>query len=86
MQCVIVCGGLATRLGNIAGDIPKSMIKINGEPFLALRKRTYASEFGREWVTSRRQNPLAADERFRRSNGGLVEKRDISWRVGPECS
>lgn len=34
MQMVILCGGLATRLGNIAKDTPKSMINIEGKPFL----------------------------------------------------
>ena len=34
MQMVILCGGLATRLGDIAKDIPKSMINIDGKPFL----------------------------------------------------
>ena len=34
MQMVILCGGLATRLGDIAKETPKSMIKIEGKPFL----------------------------------------------------
>ena len=34
MQIVILCGGLATRLGDIAKNNPKSMIEINGKPFL----------------------------------------------------
>ena len=34
MQIVILCGGLATRLGDLAKDIPKSMIDIEGIPFL----------------------------------------------------
>ena len=34
MQIVIICGGLATRLGSIVKNIPKSMIRINGKPFL----------------------------------------------------
>ncbi len=34
MQIVILCGGLATRLGSLAKDIPKSMIQIKGKPFL----------------------------------------------------
>lgn len=34
MQMVILCGGLATRLGKLAKNIPKSMIKIEGKPFL----------------------------------------------------
>lgn len=31
---VIFCGGLATRLGDLTKDTPKSMIKIEGKPFL----------------------------------------------------
>ncbi len=34
MQIVIPCGGLATRLGEIAENTPKSMIEINGRRFL----------------------------------------------------
>lgn len=34
MQIVILCGGLATRLGSLAKDIPKSMIQIKDKPFL----------------------------------------------------
>ena len=34
MQMVIFCGGLATRLGEVAKDTPKSMILIEGRPFL----------------------------------------------------
>lgn len=34
MQMVILCGGLATRLGTLVKDIPKSMIQIEGKPFL----------------------------------------------------
>lgn len=31
---VILCGGFATRLGDIVKNIPKSMIQIEGKPFL----------------------------------------------------
>jgi len=34
MQIVILAGGLATRLRPLTNDIPKSMIKMNGRPFL----------------------------------------------------
>lgn len=34
MQMVIPCGGLATRLGDIAKNTPKAMLSINGKPFL----------------------------------------------------
>ena len=34
MQAVILCGGLATRLGSLTQKQPKSMINIAGKPFL----------------------------------------------------
>lgn len=34
MQIVILAGGLASRLGNLASHCPKSMIRIAGKPFL----------------------------------------------------
>ena len=34
MQIAIICGGLATRLENLAKNIPKSMIEIQEKPFL----------------------------------------------------
>lgn len=34
MQVVILAGGLATRLGDLTGDHPKSLLKIQGKPFL----------------------------------------------------
>jgi len=37
MQIVIPCGGLATRLGELTKYTPKSMIDINGRPFLELQ-------------------------------------------------
>ena len=44
MQCVILAGGLATRLRPITERIPKSMIEVRGRPFLEyqidLLKRT----------------------------------------------
>lgn len=39
MQMVIACGGLATRLGAIARDTPKSMVDVNGKPFLEYQLR-----------------------------------------------
>ena len=33
-QAVIICGGLASRLGNKSKNIPKSLIKIKNKPFL----------------------------------------------------
>lgn len=37
--CIILCGGLATRLGNLASETPKSLLKINSKPFLFYQLR-----------------------------------------------
>jgi NDP-sugar pyrophosphorylase family protein len=34
MQAVILCGGLATRLGSLTADCPKSMVQVCGHPFI----------------------------------------------------
>ncbi|HSH61113.1 MAG TPA: NTP transferase domain-containing protein [Acidimicrobiales bacterium] len=33
MQCVILAGGLGTRMRQVAGDLPKALIPVNGVPF-----------------------------------------------------
>ena len=44
LSCAILCGGLATRLRPITETIPKSLIPINGEPFIAHQLRLLHSE------------------------------------------
>ena len=34
-QCVVLMGGLATRLGGLAADMPKPMLPVDGRPFLS---------------------------------------------------
>lgn len=34
-QCVILAGGLATRLGDIAAETPKPVLEVGGRPFIA---------------------------------------------------
>ncbi|HZS55126.1 MAG TPA: nucleotidyltransferase family protein [Bryobacteraceae bacterium] len=43
LPCAILCGGLATRLRPITEKIPKSLIPINGEPFIAHQLRLLRS-------------------------------------------
>src|SRR5467141_3511852 len=33
MQCVILAGGLGTRIAAVAPDLPKALIQVAGEPF-----------------------------------------------------
>lgn len=39
LPCAILCGGLATRLRPVTEKIPKSLIEIRGEPFVAHQLR-----------------------------------------------
>ncbi len=43
LSCVIVCGGLATRLRPVTETIPKSLIPIAGEPFISHQLRLIRS-------------------------------------------
>src|SRR5262245_20799647 len=44
MQCVILAGGLATRLYPMTRTIPKSLIPINGRPFVEYQLSRLAAE------------------------------------------
>jgi NDP-sugar pyrophosphorylase family protein len=33
MQCLILAGGLGTRMQHLSGDLPKALIPVNGRPF-----------------------------------------------------
>ena len=33
MQCVVLAGGLGTRLSSVAGDTPKTLMRVGGRPF-----------------------------------------------------
>lgn len=44
LQCVILCGGLGTRLGALTAETPKPLLAVDGEPFL----ETLIFEIGRQ--------------------------------------
>jgi NDP-sugar pyrophosphorylase family protein len=46
----ILCGGLGTRLGELAGDLPKPMIDVGGRPFLERVVESFAERGMREFV------------------------------------
>jgi NDP-sugar pyrophosphorylase family protein len=49
-QVVILAGGLGTRLGSGAGDLPKALVPIRGEPFAHHQLRLLAKQGVREVV------------------------------------
>lgn len=48
MQAVVLAGGLATRLGSLAKDKPKSLVTVLGRPFLAWQLDLFARSGIRE--------------------------------------
>jgi NDP-sugar pyrophosphorylase family protein len=50
MQAVILAGGLGTRLGDLAGGLPKPMVDVNGKPFLELQLELLRKEGLRDFV------------------------------------
>jgi len=43
LPCAILCGGLATRLRPMTESLPKSLVAVNGEPFIAHQLRLLRS-------------------------------------------
>ena len=44
-ECVILAGGVASRLGPKAGDLPKTLVPVGGRPFADLQL-TWLAEQG----------------------------------------
>ncbi|RYZ41256.1 MAG: hypothetical protein EOP49_29030, partial [Sphingobacteriales bacterium] len=67
MECIILAGGLGTRLQETIGSLPKCMAPVNGEPFLhylleylgkegctsIILSLGYKNEVIREWLSER---------------------------------
>ena len=34
LPCIILCGGIGSRLGNVVNNIPKCLVEVNGKPFI----------------------------------------------------
>lgn len=52
MQCVILAGGLGTRIKGRSGDLPKALIPVLGKPFLAYQLEWLARQNVRRIVVS----------------------------------
>ena len=76
--CAILCGGLATRLRPITQDIPKSLVPVNGEPFLAHQLRLLRSR-GVEKVVLCVGHLGEMIQEFVRNNGDFGLRIDCSY-------
>jgi len=52
MQCVLLAGGLGTRIRSRSGDIPKSLIEVHGRPFIFYQLKWLAQQGVRDVVLS----------------------------------
>ncbi len=52
LQCVILAGGLGTRVRHLTGDRPKALIPVNGEPFASHQLHWLARQGVKEVVYS----------------------------------
>jgi NDP-sugar pyrophosphorylase family protein len=52
LQCVLLAGGLGTRVRHLTGDRPKALIPVNGEPFASHQLRWLADQDIKEVVYS----------------------------------
>ncbi|MGY3861119.1 nucleotidyltransferase family protein [Aeromonas lacus] len=51
-EAVILAGGMGTRLKSITGDMPKPMVKVNGQPFLYILMKRLADHGCRKIILS----------------------------------
>jgi D-glycero-D-manno-heptose 1,7-bisphosphate phosphatase len=86
MKVAILCGGLGTRLGNLARELPKAMIPVAGRPFLEYvidsfrgleivlltghKSEVIEAHFGARVAYSREREPLG-------TGGALRQARDL---------
>ena len=50
LQCVILAGGLGTRVRHLTGELPKALLPVNGAPFTDLQLQRLAAQGVREVV------------------------------------
>src|SRR3954453_20561524 len=52
MQCVLLAGGMGTRVQSRSGDIPKALIEVHGRPFIFYQLKWLAQQGVRDVVVS----------------------------------
>jgi NDP-sugar pyrophosphorylase family protein len=80
-QAVIICGGLGTRLRPLTYDIPKSMIPVNGKPFLQFIIEFFRDQGVKRFVLCTGRLHENIEAHFGNGNGFGVE---ITHSVEPE--
>lgn len=83
MQVVILCGGMGTRIRDIAEELPKPMIPIGGRPILWHIMETYARQGFRDFVLCLGYKSWVIKQYF--LNYGLASS-DLTIGLKPHCS
>ena len=72
-SCLILGGGLGSRLGSLTGKIPKPLVEVNGEPFIRHQLRWLASQG-------------IADIVYSTGHLGHLIRQELDHRPVPGCS
>jgi len=71
-DCVILCGGLGTRLQSVVSDVPKVMAQVNGRPFLDLIIEYLKSQGIRRIILCTGYKADFIEDYYRKNNFGLT--------------
>ncbi len=83
-QCVILAGGLATRLGDIARDTPKPVLPVGGHPFLYWPMREFLRFGVEEFVILAGHLAPAVEALVRDAAASLPRKVKLTFSVEPD--
>jgi D-glycero-D-manno-heptose 1,7-bisphosphate phosphatase len=82
-QCVILAGGLATRLGSIAAETPKPVLEVGGHPFVAWLMREWLRFGVNEFVFLTGHLPEAVEDAVRNAAEGLPAPVTVAFSQEP---
>jgi D-glycero-D-manno-heptose 1,7-bisphosphate phosphatase len=83
-QCLILAGGLATRLGDIASVTPKPVLEIAGQPFIALIMRQMIRFGVDRFVILTGHLPAAVEDAVRNAAEGLPTRVSLLFSEEPQ--
>ena len=83
-QCAILAGGLATRLGIIAAEVPKPVLEVAGRPFLFWLMRELLRFGVDDFVILTGHLPLAVEDAVRTAADALPKRVTVRFSEEPD--